>query len=50
MKLMELKDNSLLLEHLNKMGLLREGIEQSRRLQGLCSMKKNYLMDIGRNL
>ena len=27
MKLMELRKNSLLPEHLNKMGLLREGIE-----------------------
>ena len=49
-KLMELRDNSLLPEHLSKMGLLRGGIKQSRKLQGLCSMKQDYLMDIGGKL
>ena len=49
-KPMELRDNSLLPEHLSKMGLLRGEIEQFKRLQGLCSMKKKCFMDIGENL
>ena len=43
---MELRDNLMLAEHLNKMGLLRGGIEQYGRLQGPCSMKQNFLMDM----
>ena len=49
-KPMELRDNSLLPEHLSKMGLLRGEIEQFRRLQRLCSMKQNCLMDVGGKL
>ena len=49
-KPMELRDNFLLPEHLSKMGLLREGIEQYRRMQGRCSMKQNCLMDIREKL
>ena len=49
-KIMELRDNSQLPKHLSKMGLLREGIEQSRRLQELCSMKQSCLMGIGEKL
>ena len=46
-KLMESKDNTLLPEHLSKMGLLRGRTKQFKRLQEPCSMRQDYLIDIG---
>ena len=50
MKIMELKDSFQLQELHSRMGLLKEKIEQSKKLPEQCLMKQNYQIIFGEKL